>query len=820
MPSDVQHLLPYAPFIIALQPRHLGYRFSSLALVAAVALASETIQASDAQTPGDTLVLFSEDIAAQLDWRPLPLLTEQQRDHRCRQCNGAFIDPLKGQTPTVPGSTDIEVNADTSNATGGRLLLTGNVSVIQGNRSIKADSVAFDRDQQFTEASGNVTYREPGVALQGDHLTFDSERQHATVTGAHFALHEPQLSGAARQLEREASGEITIDDGAVTFCAPEDPQWYIQTGTLKIDPEEGMATATNATLRWAGVPVFYVPWMTFPVDDRRKTGLLFPSIGSDTRGGLDVTVPIYLNLAPNYDATYSPRYIGERGLLHQARGRWLNPYAGAWDINGQFIDDDDKYSEDFPEGDQDRWAIDVKHRGSFGQNWRTTINYNKVSDPEYVRDLDNSTLSSQRQTALLQLGQVDYLGEDWQVSLQAQQFQSLADDITNTYKKLPQLTARWRGDANLAGIQPIALLQYSDFDTDANRVKGQRIYGEAGVTYPVNWRWGFLRTTAKYRSVSYDLENLHTLPTQADNKPDAKSGVFSVDGGLLFERATTLGGKGMVQTLEPRIFYLYSQFDEQSGQPDFDSAELTFSYQQLFRDTRFSGHDRLDDANQVSIGVTTRLFADSDGRERLNASIGQIFYFRDREVRLKTRDRALDESLSATAVEFNWFPSDAWAIRSSLLYDTEDTEFDAASAQVSYRPNSGQIFNVGYTLREPPPSQSKRPVTEQANFSTYYPIGDNWGAFAAVEYSLEGNEFVEDMVGFEYDNCCWKMRLLYMRYLDTAGSFAPDFSDPSLERENAVQFQFVLKGMGGFGSRVENLMRDMIRGFDPSATRF
>jgi LPS-assembly protein len=218
--------------------------------------------------------------------------------------------------------------------------------------------------------------------------------------------------------------------------------------------------------------------------------------------------------------------------------------------------------------------------------------------------------------------------------------------------------------------------------------------------------------------------------------------------------------------------------------------------------------------------VTTRLFADSDGRERLNASIGQIFYFRDREVRLKARDRALDESLSATAVEFNWFPSDAWAIRSSLLYDTEDTEFDAASAQVSYRPNSGQIFNVGYTLREPPPSQSKRPVTEQANFSAYYPIGDNWGAFAAVEYSLEGNEFVEDMVGFEYDNCCWKMRLLYMRYLDTAGSFAPDFSDPSLERENAVQFQFVLKGMGGFGSRVENLMRDMIRGFDPSATRF
>ena len=809
MPLSAQQLINH-------QPPQARCRFSRLALFAAVAVASQVAQAAEPPAAAQQMVLFSEDIAAQLDWQPLPLLTEAERDLRCRQCQGQFVDPLKGQSPTAPGSADIEVSADNSSGTEGQLLLTGNVSVIQGNRSIEADSVAFDRDQQFTEASGNVAYREPGVVLQGEHLTFDSERQHATVNQAHFALHEPQLSGAAQQLERDASGEITIEDGAVTFCAPEDPQWYIKTETLKIEPDEGMATATHATLRWSGVPIFYVPWMTFPVDDRRKTGLLFPSIGSDTRGGLDVTTPIYFNLAPNYDATYSPRYIGERGLLHQANGRWLSQYAGAWDVTGQYISDDDKYSEDFPEGDSERWAIGVKHRGNYGESWRTTIKYNKVSDPDYVRDLDNSTLSSQRQTALKQLGQIDYLGEDWKVSLQAQQFQSLADDITNNYKKLPQLTARWRGDANLAGLQPIALLQYSNFDTDANRVRGERIYGEAGVTYPLNWTWGFLRTTAKYRSVAYDLENLRSLP---EDKPDASSGVFSVDGGLIFERATTFGGQSASQTLEPRVFYLYSEYDEQRGQPDFDSAELTFSYTQLFRDTRFSGHDRLDDANQISVGVTTRFFADSDGRERLNASIGQIFYFRDREVRLKARSPVLDESLSATAVEFNWFPNETWSVRSSMLYDTEDNEFDALSAQVGYRPITGQIFNVGYTLREPPPSQSKRPVTEQANFSAYYPIGDNWGAFAAVEYSLEGNEFVEDMVGVEYDNCCWKMRLLYMRYLDTAGSFAPDFSDPDLERENAVQFQFVLKGMGGFGSRVENLMRDMIRGFDPTAPR-
>ena len=797
-------------------------RFSVLALTTAMAVAvamavtSKTTMASDADSASDPAPLFSEAVAAQLDWQPLPIIPASKQDRRCRQCAGKFIDPLAGQVPTEPRTTDVEVSADTSSATEGNLVFEGDVSVSQGNRGLRADTVTFDREQQMTEATGNITYREPGVVLLGDHLTFDSDRQHATIDGAHFALHAAQLSGAAERLEREASGEITINNGAVTFCAPEDPTWYVNTGTLEIDPKAGMAEARHATLRVSGVPVFYIPWITFPIDDRRKTGLLFPSIGSDTRGGVDITTPIYFNLAPNYDATYSPRYIGERGLVHQGNGRWLSESIGFWDVSGQYIDSDEKYREAFPEADDERWAIGVQHRGNFGQSWRTTINYSKVSDPDYVRDLDNSTLSSQRQTALLQLGQVDYLGEDWVVSLQAQQFQSLADDIRNDYKKLPQVTAQWRGDNKFAGFQPIGLLQYSNFDTDANRVTGQRLYAEAGVTYPMSWSWGFLRPTAKYRSVSYELENLN-LPT--DDAPDAGSAVFSVDGGLVFERETSLGGKGMTQTLEPRVFYLYSEYADQNGQPDFDSAELTFSYNQLFRDTRFSGHDRLDDANQVAIGLTTRFFADSDGRERLNASIGQIFYFRDREVRLKTIDPALDESLSATAVEVNWLPDDLWTVRSSLLYDTEDNEFDAASLQLGFRPGKGRVFNVGYTLREPPPSLVNRPVTEQANFSAYYPINDNWSVFGAIEYSLEASESVEDMVGFEYDSCCWQMRLLYMRYIDTAGGFTPDFSDPNLDRENAVQFQFALKGMGGFGSRVENLMRDMIRGFDPSAPR-
>ena len=213
------------------------------------------------------------------------------------------------------------------------------------------------------------------------------------------------------------------------------------------------------------------------------------------------------------------------------------------------------------------------------------------------------------------------------------------------------------------------------------------------------------------------------------------------------------------------------------------------------------------------MGVTTRFVDNDTGNETLSASIGQIFYFRDRAVRLNRFDPDLTEATSSVAAELAWSPSPAWRFRSSLLYDVEGNNFDAALAQASFAPGDGLIANVGYILREPPPSLVDRPVTEQANASVYYPINDTWSVFGAYEYSLEASEVVESMVGFEYDDCCWRVRLLYMRYVDTLVGDIVDFNDPNLERESSFQIQVMLKGMGGFGGRVDELLSDMIRGF-------
>jgi len=290
-------------------------------------------------------------------------------------------------------------------------------------------------------------------------------------------------------------------------------------------------------------------------------------------------------------------------------------------------------------------------------------------------------------------------------------------------------------------------------------------------------------------------------------------GLFSLDGGLFFDRQTSLAGESLLQTLEPRLYYLYSGYENQRGQPDFDSAELTFSYNQLFRETRFSGHDRLDDSNQLSVGMTTRYINNDSGREQFSATVGQILYFEDYKVRLNALDPPLDNSRSELAGEFNFNPNDRARFRGNMIWDPNNDKMNSGNLQASYTWDQEKVVNLGYTFRRPIETLIEQPSTEEVHFSTYLPVSRRWAVFGAVNYSLKGDTSVEDMIGVEYDTCCWKVRLLHLRYYDTAPGETPDFGNPDLQREHSTQIQIVLKGMGGFGNRISNLMEDMIRGF-------
>ncbi|MFT4822109.1 MAG: LPS-assembly protein [Halioglobus sp.] len=794
----------------------LRSRWSSLLLTAMVAAAPAWAQdpiATEVEDPNQILETIPIK-RGPLDWVSLNSVPRELRDETCISCKGRYIDPLSLVDQSVkPEASDIEASASETTLKGDNITLSGGVEVNQGYRQLRGDNATFNRNKRTGTISGDISVREPGVLFRGDHAEFNSISGEAKIDGSEFVLHDMHFHGSAEELRRDEDGLIHLLDSNLSYCEPDDKDWNLRADNMVLDVDKGYATARGAKIELGGIPVFYAPWIRLPLDDRRSTGILWPSLGSDSKGGIDVSLPVYLNLAPNYDALYSPRYIQERGLNHDLEVRYLHELLGAWSVGGSYLSDDKRYADEFPEDrNTDRWLSVVAHDGLFQQRWRSKVEYAKASDVNYLKDLDNSSLETKRQTNLLQLASLDYLGDDWLVEMELQQFQTLADDLSNDYKKLPQITGRYRSQRVPFEFDPILLAQYSDFDTDDDRVRGQRVYAEVGAGYPMQWGYGFFNPVLKYRQLNYDLTDLTQFADE--NKPSAGSALASIDGGLFFERQTVLANKSIVHTLEPRLYYVHSEYEDQTDQPDFDSAELTFSYNQLFRETRFSGRDRIDDADQVSLGVTTRFIGDTDGQEYLSASVGQIFYFKDRRVRLNALDEPEEQSGSEMAAELRFRPNSRLGMRSNLLWDPYSGEVNAGSLQANYAWEDGSVLNAGYTYRRPGSGLALTTVTEQFHLSTYLPVTDRWRFFAAWNYSVEADTSIEDMYGLEYDTCCWKVRVLHLRYFDNVSGALTDFNNPDLERESSTQVQIVLKGMGGFGNRVTGILQDMIRGFE------
>jgi LPS-assembly protein len=759
-----------------------------------------------------------------LDWVPLEYVPEALRDRQCINCGGRYMDPLAQENTSLPlEQEDIHAHANSTRLQDREVLLTGDAYAVQGNRQMRSDNVVIDREAESAFLSGNVTLREPNILLLGDSAQVYSKTGEAIVLDNEFVFHREHMRGTADILQRDPEGVIHIHNGNFTYCAPGEDDWSVLSRDMEVDLKEGLATAHHARVELEGVPVFYTPWLRLPLDDRRRTGLLWPNFGNDSSGGLDISVPIYLNLAPNYDALYAPRYIQDRGFDQELQLRYLNPLVGQWLVGGAYMGNDTRYGDQSTEDvSTDRWLGLVKQDGLFAERWLSRVDYSKASDVDYMRDLETANIDAQRSTSLLQLASLDYLGDNWLMNLRAQQFQSLADDIKKDYEELPQFTNQYRSSGTPFTLQPILLAQYSNFGAQEDVVTGQRLYGEAGLDYPMLWRFGSFTPTLKYRQVSYALNDGTFFADNSlgggqyftDSSPSAGAPLVNLDGSLIFERQTSIAGKGLLQTLEPRLYYLYSEHEDQSDQPAFDTAELTFTYYQLFRETRFSGHDRLDDANQISAGLTSRFIDDETGRNLLSASVGQIYYLEDRQVRLIQGEPPSNDWGSEIAGELDFAPTQKMGLRASLVWDPYEDNLNFGFYEASYKTDYGGIFNLGYAYRRPLGVINTQPLTEQASVSSYLPLNNNWSVFAAMNYSVEDNISVEDMVGVEYDSCCWMVRLVQLRYYNNVNGVAPDFNNPDLEHEQTLQFQFVLKGMGGFGNRITNIMQDMIRGFE------
>lgn len=780
-----------------------------------------------------------------LDWVPLADLSPAQIAALPANCCGAFIDPsLVLKTP----ENDPALAPTTLNAASGLSQLSdsvidieGDVTVQQGYRTVQNDlSTTINREENSILMKGNVEFREPGMLILGQSAFIDTDDSSNTIETAQYVIHDFGAHGiAANIIYNSDTGLVVIENGEFSRCEPEDPFWKLSASSIVLDQAEGRGYATDVSIRIKDVPVFYYPFtMPFPLGDQRASGFLAPSTGSTRSGGFDFELPYYFNLAPNYDATFSPRILSDRGVMATAELRYLAK-SSMNTLNMSHLADDklfDASTADIPGSlsppTENRWFLGYKHQGVIGENWSTFVDYNAVSDEDYFFDLGNNGLNVFSRSHLNRQGKIDFNSEYLRAGINVQRVQVI-DPFINTvsintpYDILPQLhfetdkslpfgfAARLRGeftafDRSLddAALSPTLI-------NNGALVTGERINLEPEISWAADTAGWFVRANAKYKYAEYQLENQAVATLE---NPDIGVGIFNVDAGLVFERPLANGSR--TQTLEPRIYYLYSEFEDQSMLPLFDTAELNFNFNQLFRDDRFSGGDRIADANQVTAALTSRIL-DRNGKERARASIGQITYFEDRQVSLSNplinfvpRYSPLS-STSSLIGEFALSVGQNWQLNTDVQWNQEAEDVDEGSVQLRYQRDNSHIFNLSYRIRNLVDTPTFllpagiSPQIKQTDVSGVWPLSTNWKILGRWNYDHSNARNIDAFAGVEWSNCCATIRVIGREWVDQDELFVPN-----VEPNQAIFVQFTLNGLGNLtGGGLTNLLSDGIWGF-------
>lgn len=648
------------------------------------------------------------------------------------------------------------------------------VRVTHGDMQMETDSIVYNPVTGRVEFPSPLEYRDALFTLKAESAWYDMTGERGRFEGVRYHVAGAEATGSAETVVVPEPGRSILTSFDFTTCDPTDPDWQIRSSSVRIDHERGVGTARNARLVFKGVPVLYSPWLSFSVDNSRKSGFLYPRLGISRDDGLDIAVPWYWNIAPNQDATLTPRWIYNRGAMLGAEYRLLtgNSYG---QVRADYLPNDDRTGSD-------RYHAQLDYRIRLAPKWSGYLDLNRASDDTYFSDLGGDLEQSSVQFLRSQ-GGVRGRGRHWRANFMADGFQVLDETVPvdrEPYRRLPRID--FDGDWPLPGR--------FDFSMDSEVVNFHRDEGDtaarADLLPRLHWSWlhpgAFLKPSLGWRSTSWRIdEEEGGTRTETRNLP-----IASVDGGLIFERSTAGGN---IQTLEPRLFYLYVPHEDQQDLPRFDTSELTFGFSQLFHHNRFTGPDRQADANQLAAAVTSRLLDPATGLSRLEMSLGQIFFFRDQRVQLSgVPERS--QNFSAYVGEVIWRPHRALGLNAAVQWDPEDNELDVAAAGLSYRGRDSRQVSLGYRFR--------RDRVDQVDFRFRWPLGRTVNAIGRVNYSFLEDEATEILGGLEFESCCWALRLTARRWI----------KDRQSESRDAIFLELHLKGLGSLGRRPYHLFED------------
>jgi len=688
-----------------------------------------------------------------------------------------------------------------------KMVAEGNVELRRRGAVLKSDRLTHWQATDEVEAEGHVDLTNEGDRIRGPKLRMKLADNTGFFEQPKYQIRRPQTGtppilwtageepagqlttgqGAASRMDFEGKGKYRLTDATYSTCTPADgadPDWFARTSSLRLDYTEQEGVASNATLLFKGVPILYSPWLSFSLNNERKSGLLTPTVGSTTRGGFEYTQPFYWNIAPNRDATIAPRVIARRGVLWNGEYRYLEPtYSGT--LLGQLLPNDRLE-------DKRRSAYSVTHNQYLGYGINASLNLNGASDGTYFSDLANNSAII-AQTNLLRQGALSYGASWWSASVLAQSYQTLQDPalptVVTPYKRLPQINV----NANRSDLPLGMSFAFSGENVNFSHptlTKGRRFTLYPQISWPLQTAAFFMTPKIGVHSTRYRLDK------QAPGVPDnitRNVPIASVDSGVTFERPLDWFGTALTQTLEPRLYYLYIPERDQSQIPVFDSALSDFNFAQIFSENRYVGGDRINDANQITGMLTSRLLDPDNGAEILRASFGQRLYFTTQHVGLPGEVLRNDRQTDLLGA-FSGRVLPKTYVDAGVQYNTRLGQMERFNISGRYQPEPGKLLNTGYRYT--------RNQLGQFDISGQWPISGGWHGVGRYNYSTREKRLVESVAGLEYDGGCWVGRVVVQR-----------LATQTQRVNSSFFFQLELNGFARLGSNPLELLKRAVPGY-------
>jgi len=697
----------------------------------------------------------------------------------CRVPSFKFIDTRD------PNQSATEIQADRMSRNNNDLIrFDGQVELIRAGQKINADELIIDNLAEQLKASGRVIFEDANSRFQTEALTLDQKTESAQFDSTSFELTGQHIHGTAEEIIKIDASRSRFQDVLYTSCDPDDRDWHLKAGELNIDTDSGRGTAKNATMYFQNIPFFYLPYIMFPIDDRRMSGMLTPLISySDTNGG-SLAVPIYWNIAPHTDATITPAWYSKRGWQWNSENRYLSRnHEGQIDLS--YLEDD--------LSDSTRWFNKWQHRANLGLDIKADFLLQEVSDDLYFNDFEPLTSGRDDIDYLERHVTIGHTSDSWQTNLLWQDYQTVDQSIPipdRPYQRLPRLTLNSLFLPLDNGLHFELRNEWVEFDRESS-VTGSRLNIVPSIAWSKSNSWYFFKPKLQYTLTEYRLDN----NDPNDNSISRSLPTLSLDTGLIFERVFS-AKRGLIQTLEPRLFYLNTPFEDQSSIPDFDTARLSESYNNFFKTNRFSGFDRIGDANQVTLGIGSRIISTTSGAELFDIALGQIYYQEDRRVSLDNIIQASPKS--SLIAQMTITPSPNWKISSKLVHQPQTETLSEKNLSINYHKHDFAA-NIGYFFTDQ--------VLEQSLLSAAYPLNDRWTIVGKYHQSLLFDKPVEYLFGLNYESCCWGFKIL-----------ASQTSDKNfIETDRAIYFEMTFKGLSQIGQDIDARLTSSIPGY---RTRF